>query len=136
MSIRSQRAHPKGFTLIEIMVVVAIIGILASLAYPAYTSHLVKVRRTDAQQKVLSIGQDMERYNTTNVRYVTTVGGSTCGVTTPANTPHYSFNLTCTANTFTITATPLPTSTQSADGTQTLDQSGARGGSANGGSWN
>lgn len=60
----------RGFTLIETMFVVVIIGILAAIAYPSYGEYLAKARRTDAQAALLELAQFMERYYTVNGRYV------------------------------------------------------------------
>lgn len=59
-----------GFTLIELMIVVAIVGILAAVAYPSYQEHVRKARRADAQTALLELGQFMERYYTANGTYV------------------------------------------------------------------
>jgi type IV pilus assembly protein PilE len=60
-----------GFTLIELLIVITIIGILASIAYPAYRDSLTKARRSDGQTKMLEIMNALERYYTENNTYVT-----------------------------------------------------------------
>lgn len=67
MSMRNTR----GFTLIELMIVVAIIGVLAAIAYPSYQDSIAKSRRADAQASLLELAQFMERHYTTNSRYTT-----------------------------------------------------------------
>lgn len=125
-----------GFSLIELLIAVAIVGILASVAYPSYQSHIIKTRRVDAQRELMIFSQAMERYYTTNGRYVTTLGGNTCGIPDPVQTATYTFSASnCADNTFTITATPVATSTQQNDGTLTLTHQGVRGGSLNNGNW-
>lgn len=123
-----------GFTLIEIMVVVAIVAILASIALPAYNEQIRKSRRADVQRQVVTRAQDLERYFSTNGMYVTAAGGATCGGSDPASA-HYAIATACTDTTFTITATPGSSGPQASDGTQTLTQSGARGGSVSSGNW-
>ncbi|MFZ6750561.1 type IV pilin protein [Undibacterium sp. Ren11W] len=122
----SPRSKETGFTLIELMIVVAILGILLSIALPAYRQNVVKTRRTDVQQIIEAHAQALERYYSTNGRYVTTATGTTCGATAPSDTSNYTFSVTCAANTFSITSTPVVGSMQAADGAQSLSSSGAR----------
>ena len=58
-----------GFTLIEVMIVVAIIGILAAIAYPAYQDSILRSRRNAASACMMEGAQFMERYYTTNMAY-------------------------------------------------------------------
>jgi len=58
-----------GFTLIELMIVVAIIGILTSIAYPSYQGSIMKSRRVDAQGALMGLANAMERYYTVNNFY-------------------------------------------------------------------
>ena len=65
---KTLRKH-QGFTLIELMIVVAVIGILASIAYPSYREYVAKSRRAEAKTVLLSAQQWMERFYTENFRY-------------------------------------------------------------------
>lgn len=59
-----------GFTLVEIMIVVAIVGILASIAYPGYASYIVRSRRVEGQMALLDIMQQQERFYALHNTYI------------------------------------------------------------------
>lgn len=59
----------RGFTLIEVMIVVAIVGILAAIAYPSYMEHIRKGNRADAEASLMQLSQFMERYYTGTGHY-------------------------------------------------------------------
>jgi type IV pilus assembly protein PilE len=67
--IRNRYPSNSGFTLIELMVVVAIVGVLAAIAYPSYQNSVRKARRGDAKASMIELAQWMERYYTENHSY-------------------------------------------------------------------
>ncbi len=72
----------KGFTLIELMIAVAIVGILAGIAYPSYVNHVKKSRRADATVALLGLANAMERRYTETNSYCNAAGAGgsdTCG---------------------------------------------------------
>jgi len=100
-----------GFTLIEIIVTLAIAGIIASLAYPAYTGSVRKSRRTDAITSLVELQMLQEKHRSTNISYAADLSpfGYTL-VSSEYHTPskHYKLVLSSVSGTgFTITATPL-----------------------------
>ncbi len=68
-------ARGKGFSLIELMIVVVIVAILASIAYPSYINQVTQARRADAQAVLMEAAQFMERFYTENNRYDQDTGG-------------------------------------------------------------
>ncbi|QSX75987.1 prepilin-type N-terminal cleavage/methylation domain-containing protein [Lysobacter arenosi] len=88
--------QPSGFTLIELMIVVAIVAILAAIAYPSYQGHVIRTRRAAAAVCMLEVAQFMERYYTTHLRYVDDAGAAPTIPATQCRTDlqsHYTIGL-------------------------------------------
>lgn len=126
----------KGFTLIELMITVAIIGILASIALPSYKNYIIKSSRTAAQTELMELASIQEKVYLNSNAYTASVTtaydgtiagglGRTSGKTTDGK---YDLSITSAApfQTFTITATPVVTQSQNGDGNLTIGQNGIR----------
>ena len=74
LSSRSRKRQPRGFTLIEVMIVVAIIGIPAAIAYPSYRDYVIRGALVDATNGLSTARADMERHFQDNRTYAS-VGG-------------------------------------------------------------
>lgn len=111
----------EGFSLVELMISVAIMGILASIAYPAYNRYVIESRRVDAQRAMVEYMQSLERHFTANGSYA---NGAVCGGTAPANPAMYTLGCVLNAGVATITATA--NGGQATDGDLTLNSTGAK----------
>jgi prepilin-type N-terminal cleavage/methylation domain-containing protein len=99
----------KGFTLIELMVTVAILAIIAAVAIPAYNGYVTRSKISEAVSHLSSTRVTLEQYYQDNRTYQTSpVNGTQCGVAMPAAPDAKYFDFTCaaaTSNTYVITAT-------------------------------
>lgn len=117
----STRRRNSGFTLIELMIVVAMVAILAAIALPSFADQMRKSRRSEAVSAMQDAQLRLERYRVDHANYA----GS--GTTFPASN-HYQFAITAdvaTPNNYSITATPQGDQAKDGCGTLTITKAGA-----------
>lgn len=128
----------RGFTLIELMIAVAIVGILASIALPSYQDYVRKGRRADAQAFMHEVASRQQHFLVDRRMYASTLAA--LGLAAPSSvSPHYNITLTNVVNNvqpmgFTLQAAPIAGQAQDTCGTLTLNAQGAKG-AAKGGCW-
>lgn len=121
-------ARARGFSLIELMIATAIVGILAAIAYPSYSSYLVKSNRAAAQTYLMDLAQAEQQYFADSRAYAATVDA--LHSSPPSNvSSKYTISIAVDAGppaSFTITATPLAGTAQVIDGALTIDNAGLK----------
>lgn len=104
----------RGFSLIELMITLAIVGVLAAIAYPAYTSSMIKGRRAQGRTALVELLQQQERYMTQRNSYFAFSTNVTTGVPNPATAPFKTFSGDTFANShYTLGARECTTPTTS-----------------------
>jgi type IV pilus assembly protein PilE len=111
---RSHFSNKRGFTLIELMIAIAILAILAAIAIPIYSTYSNRTFRTEAMADLLDCAQALERRASVSFSYEgAAVGGADAGVVDPnictlgsVDIGRYVINVNGTAANFTLTAAP------------------------------
>src|SRR5687767_6966046 len=130
----------RGFTLIELMITVVVVGILAAIAYPSYDAYLKRNRRAEAQQLLAGIANRESQYLLDSRMYTDVIGATGLNANTerwtctpsgaPTSCSNASYTVTVAVNnaatppTFTATATAV--GKQVSDGNLTINQAGAK----------
>lgn len=115
----------KGFTLIELAIVVTIIGILSALAIPAYSNYVTQSKRSDGRAGLLKMQMAQEKYRANNPSYGT-MANLGYAATIPSPAGYYNLSVSGTPNSTSYVLQAVPTFTDSACGTLTIDNTDAK----------
>ena len=128
------RTRSNGFTLIELMIAIVIIGVLLRLAIPSYKNYIVRTNRTEATQFLIDLANRQQQYLMDARKYATTL--AELNVTAPTEYSKFyvatdasifsAVNNAATPPTFTLSAVPKTGTAQAGDGTLTIDSTGTR----------
>lgn len=121
-------SRQRGFTLMELMIVVAIVAILAAIALPSYAQYVIRANRKAAQTQMVEIANRQQQFFIANRAYADTAGIQSTGYALPSELQsRYTWAVTLPAGTipgFTVTFTPI--GGQASDGALTLDSAGTK----------
>lgn len=132
-NVQASPGKNKGFTLIELMIVVAIIGIISAIGYPSYLDYIKKTRRSDGHLALLNASQSLERCKATNFSFASCTLSANL---TESDEGDYAISLETTATTYVVTATAQ--NKQTSDDkcpTMTLNDKGEQGFTGAGPCW-
>ena len=109
------RSNNTGFTLIEAMIVVAIIGIVSAIAYNSYSSNIIASKRTDARASLQTMATSLEKCKTLYGSYNSANCSIANGSSTASTEGYYDIKVVSASSTFTLTASPSSGSPQAKD---------------------
>jgi type IV pilus assembly protein PilE len=117
-----------GFTLIEVMIAVAVVAILATVAFPSYREYIQRSHRSEAQAHLMALAARQQQFLVDTRGYAASL--ATLGISEPANvTKAYAVTMTLDGGPppgYTITATPNASQTSERCGTLTINQAGTK----------
>jgi type IV pilus assembly protein PilE len=116
----------KGFTIVELVIAIAIIGILAAIAIPSYQQHLKKGRRADAQQFMSQVAQKQQQFLMDARSYAASLSELQMGTTPKSVSDYYDFTLTASAPPPSFLLVAKPKAAQAGDGDLSINNTGEK----------
>ena len=141
MSAWRRTTRARGFTLIELMIVLAVVAILTAVSYPVYRQHIIRGNREGAKAELVEIAAQQEKIYLNSDAYTSSITAAYTGTSagglgrTTGKTANsrYSLSIVTAAQSYTVTATPVSGSVQASDGNLVVASDGTR--TWNGTSW-
>ena len=131
---RTDGSKGRGFTLVELLIALAIVAILVRIAFPSYQAYIVRSSRQSAQSELIALANAQEKIFLNSNAYATSVTGAYTGQSSgglgvtsgKSKDNRYTYSVAATATTFTLTATPVSGTPQAGDGNLTITETGQR----------
>ena len=133
----------RGFSLIDLVIAIAVVAILIRIAFPSYQAYIVRSSRQTAQSELVGLANAQEKIFLNSNSYTGTVtpaytGQASGGLGVTSGTSkdgRYTYTIAATATTFTLTATPVAGTPQAGDGSLFINEKGRHWGTVNGSTW-
>ena len=128
------RPRNRGFTLIDLVIAIAIVAILLTVAFPSYQAYIVRSSRQTAQSELVGLANAQEKIFLNSNAYTSSVASAYTGQSSgglgvtsgKSKDNRYTYSVASTTTTFTLTATPVAGTPQAGDGNLTITENGAR----------
>ena len=134
LSARRKPRAARGFSLIELMMVLCVVAILSAISYPVYKQHVIRGNREAAKAELVQIAAQQEKIYLNSDAYTSSIttaytGTSAGGLgftTGKTSNGKYTLSIVTAAQTYTVTATPVSGTVQASDGNLTVASDGTR----------